>query len=103
MKKFIEDPIRVFLSTIATAFVFFVLFLFTTSCESRSAKHFRELEESKTAYEVVNHNTKAIIVETLHSHTLHYGTYKMTIDKVEYIVVVNHDGTAIIKHQVLIK
>jgi hypothetical protein len=98
MKRFFEDPLRVFLSTIASAFVLCMLVLFTTSCESES--EFDKIEETIQATQVVNHNAESIIVETLHDgRDFDSGIFKVTIDGVEYIVVSNYgSGTAIIKH-----
>jgi hypothetical protein len=90
MNRFFEDPLRVFLSTIATAFVICILLLFTSCTTSNDVKH---------AYEVVNHNTDPIIIETLHEGRIYCGVYKMTIDSSEYVVVADYEAVAIIKHK----
>ena len=99
MKKFIQDPLRAFLSIIGIAFVMFLFTLSMASCESRSERHFKEAQETKQAIEVVEHNAKPIILETLHSRNLGNGIYKMTIDSIEYIIVADYDALAIIKHK----
>ena len=98
MKKFIQDPLKVLLSIIGALFVFFILIMFT-SCKSRSERHFELAQEQKQAIEVVEHNNKPIIIETLHSNNLNNGIYKLTIDSTEYIVLSDYDALAIIKHK----
>ena len=99
MKNFMKDPLKVFLSIIGISFVMFLTAISFTSCESKSKTHFEQAQETKQAIEVVNHNDKAIIIETLHKGTLGNGVYKLTIDSTEYIVLSDFDALAITKHK----
>jgi hypothetical protein len=95
MKKFIKDPLKVFVSSIF--FLAFAIVLITqlTSCVSEIEK----AQKEKQAVEVVNDNTKDIIIETLHGRQLRNGVHKLTIDSSQYIVVVDFDAMAITKHK----
>jgi hypothetical protein len=98
MKRFIQDPLKVFLSSIGILFIACLLFL--SSCGSQKTE-MQSAIETKKATHVVNHNVKNIIVETLHDgRDFDSGIFKVTIDNVEYVVVSNYgSGTAIIKHE----
>ena len=65
-----------------------------SSCE-RPKKH-------KTTTTEVDEDTKEelIKVECLRKGTLKYGVYKVTIDYTTYVVVIDNNGVAIIKHNV---
>ena len=97
MKNLTKDPLKVFLIIIACGFILFISALFITSCRTKT--QFEQAQETKQAIEVVNHNDKAIIIETLHSNNLNNGIYKLTIDSTEYIVLSDYDALAIIKHK----
>ena len=100
MKRFIQDPVRAFLSIIGIAFVMFLITLSVSSCESRSGRHFREAQETKQATQVVEHNAEAIVIETLHNGDFTDGVYKISVDSSEYILFVNHyNSIAIVKHK----
>jgi len=82
---------KTFLMGLYVAVVYGIVIFSMTSCNDKT-----ELPK-KTATEVVNHNDKDIIIETLHQGRLNRGVYKMMIDSNDYIVIINN-GTAIIKH-----
>jgi len=82
---------KTFLMGLYVAVVYGIVIFSMTSCNDKT-----ELPK-KTATEVVNHNDKDIIIETLHLGYISCGVYKITIDSNIYVVVSN-DGTAIIKH-----
>ena len=88
MKRFIQDPLRAFLSIIGIAFVLFLFTLSLPSCESRSERNFKQAQETKQAIEVVNHNAKAIIIETLHDGYIAEGVHKISVDSANQFIIV---------------
>ena len=89
--KWIYNPIKVF----AVVFGLVGLIFLMTSCLEPN-REFEQAQETKEAIQVVNHNEKQIIIETLHNDFLVSGIYKITIDSNNtFVVISNYDALAI--------
>ena len=102
MKNFIQDPLKVLLSIIGALFVFFILIPIGIHLSGQigihlsGQSHFEQAQETKQAIQVVNHNSKPIILETLSKENLQNGIYKLTInDSNQFIIVADYDALAI--------
>ena len=74
--------------------LFTACILILTSCSQ--PREFEQAQETKEAIQVVNHNEKQIIIETLHNDFLVSGVYKITIDSNNtFVVISNYDALAI--------
>ena len=79
-----------FLMGLYVAVIYGIVIFSMTSCN---------VEQTKTATQVINHSDKDIIIETLHEGSLNSGIYKVSVDTSQYIIAINHyDAIAITKH-----
>jgi len=89
---------RLFINAVAVGVI-----LFAVSCgKSQSQRSFEQAQTEKEAIQVVESDTKAIIIETLHSGALKdanggaSGIFKVTIDSANtFLVIYNYDALVI--------
>jgi len=68
------------------------------SCSSRSQRD-AEARAAKSAYVVIQHNSKALSFEVLSTDLPPYGVSKFTVDSITYILTSNRHGITIVKHK----